>query len=166
MSTVNIPQWNAHGVLPPINLASPTSLDRSPYNVTLTDLIHRYATSRQRKNILNGFLNFRHELHNLGLVQGFQWLDGSFLENIELIEERSPNDIDIVTFYCLPSNVTQITLLDSNPRLFNSKHTKKDFLVDAYFVQLNTNNNKALIRNAIYWNTFGRIGVMICGKAI
>ena len=89
MTNVAIPDWNAQGVLPPINPASPTSFDRSPYQISLTDLVLRYATSAARETILGGFLRFRAALHAAGLIQGFQWIDGSFLEHIELIEERS-----------------------------------------------------------------------------
>ena len=43
-------------------------------------------------HLLQGFLNYRKKLHELGLVQGVQWLDGSFVENIEVLESRAPND--------------------------------------------------------------------------
>jgi hypothetical protein len=37
------------------------------------------------------------------LNQGFQWLDGSFAEQIELLEGRPPKDIDVVSFpLCQP----------------------------------------------------------------
>ncbi|WP_426763559.1 DUF6932 family protein [Hafnia paralvei] len=34
----------------------------------------------------------------MGLAEGFQWVDGSFTENVELIERRTPNDVDVVIF--------------------------------------------------------------------
>lgn len=151
MSTGTIPTWNAQGVLPPINPASPISDDRSPYVVSLTEIILRYATSPERNAILDGFLNFRSELHAVGLTSGFQWLDGSFLEHIEIIDSRPPNDIDIVTFYLLQNGATQKDISASNPRLFYPKHTKEDHRVDAYFQQLNTASLEPLVKKTIYW---------------
>ena len=79
MSVMAIPNWSASGVLPPISPAAPASTDRSPYEASLTDLILHFNTSAERQTILTGLLDFRAALHGLGLVQGFQWLDGSFL---------------------------------------------------------------------------------------
>lgn len=52
----------------------------------------------ERRELLKGLLEFRSELHRIGLVDGIQWLDGSFIENVEEIEGRHPKDIDVVTF--------------------------------------------------------------------
>jgi len=151
MTNVAIPDWNAQGVLPPINPASPTSFDRSPYQISLTDLVLRYATSAARETILGGFLRFRAALHAAGLIQGFQWIDGSFLEHIELIEERSPRDVDVVTFYHLSSGQTQQTLLAAYPQLFVPQTAKQVYQVDARFVQLNQQRPEPLVRQSAYW---------------
>ena len=66
MSTVAIPSWTASGVVPPINPASSASTDRSPYAVSLTDLILHFSTSTDRHAILTGFLDFRAALHSMG----------------------------------------------------------------------------------------------------
>jgi hypothetical protein len=67
------------------------------------DLVTRFATTPERQAIIAGLLAYRHALHATGLVRGFQWLDGSFAEHVEVIEQRPPNDIDVVTFYGLRS---------------------------------------------------------------
>jgi len=82
MSRAGIPDWNAQGVIPPIDVNDPASLARSPYQVALTDLILKFATSPERREILDGLLRFRASLHNLGLTSGFQWINGSFLEYV------------------------------------------------------------------------------------
>lgn len=154
MSSDAIPNWNAQGVLPPINSKSPTSLDdRSPYVVSLTELINRYATSPKRKAILEGLLKFRKALHAVGITSGFQWLDGSFLEDIEMIGSRPPNDIDVVTFYHLPNGIKQEDLLTSNDRLFTLSLTKVDYSVDAYFVTLNMKSPENLVKICTYWHS-------------
>jgi hypothetical protein len=151
MSPVAIPRWNARGVIPPISQASPTSTNRSPYVVSLSDLVLRYATSRERIAVLSGFLNFRTALHAAGLVRGFQWVDGSFLEDVELIERRPPADIDVVTFYYLPVGSTQQQLLNASPQLFDHARTKTSFEVDAYFSELSSSPLEPLIRTVSYW---------------
>ncbi|MBF0550439.1 MAG: hypothetical protein HQK60_07880 [Deltaproteobacteria bacterium] len=156
MNFSTIPPWNAQGVLPPVNPASPVSVDRSPYLVPLADLILQYGTSPDRQAILKGLLGFRQALHQAGLVHGFQWLNGSFLEHIESIESRPPKDIDVVTFYHPPLNITEESLVSQNPRLFNAELTKEDYRVDAHFVQLDPQNTNSqdleyLIELTTYW---------------
>lgn len=151
MSNVAIPDWSSQGVLPPTNPNSPTSTDRSPYLVSLTDIVLRFGTSPERKSMLAGFLAFRSALHVVGLTQGFQWVDGSFLENVEMIESRAPRDLDVVTFFYVPSGQTQLNLVQASPCLFDPVHTKVDYNVDAYFVQLNNEAPESLVGLSAYW---------------
>ena len=151
MSDIAIPNWNPKGVLPPISSCSQESAARSPYLVSLTDFVLRFGTSLERKTILEGFLDFRSALHAAGLTRGFHWVDGSFLENIEIIESRSPHDIDVVTFFRLPPGQTQVALSSSQPRLFDPARTKADYHVHAYFVQLNADAPEALVSQSAYW---------------
>lgn len=146
-----IPDLNAEGVLPPFDELNPTSFYRSPYSVLLPDLVLRFGSTPPRQEILRGYLRFRSALHDAGLVRGFQWIDGSFLENIEGIENRDPKDIDVITFYYLPDEQTQESLARSSPRLFNSRLTKQDYHVDAYYVQLNETAPETLVGLSTYW---------------
>src|SRR4051812_26048050 len=118
MSTVAIPTWNANGVIPPISSANPTSAERSPYVVSLSEFVLRFVSTGKRKQILDGFLRHRSRLHAAGLTSGFQWLDGSFLENIEVTETRDPKDLDVVTFFTIPIGVTQAQLRTRTPDAF------------------------------------------------
>ena len=111
MNSVPIPHWNAQGLIPPMDVASPVSANRSPYMVTLNDLVMRFGISIARCRILDGLLRYRAALHGLGVTRGFQWLDGSFLEHIEVLDSRPPNDIDVVTFFHLPAGETQASLV-------------------------------------------------------
>lgn len=151
MSGCIIPGWNTQGVLPPVDPINPVSRDRSPYVVSLVDFVLRFGTSQKRLDIIDGFLAFRSKLHEAGLIRGFQWLDGSFLESIESLESRHPNDIDVVTFYYLPSNSTQATLLSDHPQLFNHNFIKNNYYVDAYFIDLTGNIPEELVSNSAYW---------------
>ncbi|MBF0345640.1 MAG: hypothetical protein HQL06_15610 [Nitrospirae bacterium] len=149
MSTVAIPGWNHQGILPPI--IDINTVTRSPYAVLFTDFVLRFGTTPKRQTILSGFMSFRAQLHAAGLVKGFQWINGSFLENIEMIENRDPADVDVVTFFYLPPNKTQKDLNEAYPRLFNPVHTKDDYHVDAYFVQLNVDTPETLVQLSSYW---------------
>lgn len=103
MIQLRLPEWNSQGFLPAIMPGEAGhSLNRSPYTISCVELVERYGSSIKRLEILKGFLNYRKKLHDLGLVQGVQWLDGSFVENIEVLEGRAPNDIDVVTFANMP----------------------------------------------------------------
>ncbi len=141
MYTVTIPNWNSIGVIPPIDEQQPTSAERSPYLVSLIDFVRRFGNTQERISVLNGFLKYREALHSVGLVSGFQWLDGSFLEHVELLESRHPNDIDVVTFYELPIGKTQLNLQSQAPALFPATRSgqqslKSTYHVDAYLEYL------------------------------
>ena len=148
MSTVAIPQWNIRGFLPPIDPVDPVSAERSPYHVTLLDMILRFATSPDRCRVLKGFLAYRAALHNAGLIEGFQWINGSFTEQVETIEHRSPNDIDVVTFVKTPDNFIPT---DDLMELFDLDTAKKRFLVDSYFVELDHEPPETLVEHSTYW---------------
>lgn len=147
-----VPDWTNAGTVPPIRPgAAGSSQDRSPYQVGVAHFCEQFGTTQERRHILNGFLDFRLELHNAGLVEGFQWLDGSFLERVELTEQRAPRDIDIVTFLELPANDTQATLLGRAPQLFDQSRLKKDYNVDAYFSVLGQRLGSSMVRQIAYW---------------
>lgn len=110
---VPIPSWNNEGLLPAVDVTAPTSANRAPYAVSLSDFVMRFSTSAERIEILEGFLKYRAALHAVGLIAGFQWVDGSFVENVEICprRRRSPHDVDVVTFYEMPVGATQSSLL-------------------------------------------------------
>ncbi len=147
MTTVAIPAWNPQGLLPPIDVLNPTSVERSPYRVALTDVMVRFATSKERRQILRGWLGYRAALHGMGLTDGFQWLDGSFLEQVETLENRAPQDMDVVTFLNPPAGFApsqpQMAVLDNGA-------AKQAFRVDSYLVDLNLPADD-LIERCTYW---------------
>ncbi len=150
MSTVSIPRWNSEGVLPPIDSADPTSASRSPYQVALADFVLHFGTSEPRCAILDGLLRYRAALHAAGLVEGFQWINGSFLEHVEVVLNRPPNDVDVVTFYRLPAGATQKGIRDIAPDLFDHDSVKQEFRIDGYLVHLDQ-TPKALVERSAYW---------------
>lgn len=146
-----IPAWNSAGVMPPIRPGvQGNSSDRSPYRVELPAFVDRFATSPERMAILDGLLRFRAGLHKAGIVAGFQWLDGSFLEQVEIIEERAPRDMDAVNFIDL-TGVDQAELARQHTALFDHEKVKTDYRIDAYFMQTGGQLDEATIRRISYW---------------
>lgn len=143
--------FNMAGVMPPIDQSNPTSPIRSPYSLGVKDFVNLFSFTKERVEILLGLLEYRLELYNIGIFSGFQWLDGSFVTDIETLENRPPNDIDVVTFFHLPPNETQESFFPKTNNLLNSKFTKPKFKVDAYPVVLGSVLTPYLIGNMTYW---------------
>jgi hypothetical protein len=149
MHQIPIPRWNARGVLPPIDFANPTSLYRSPYPVSLLELVVRFGTTTTRRSILQGFLAYRAELHKAGLDAGFQWLDGSFTENLETAERRAPKDIDLVSFLEGSAQLHDATIAANDA--FDRSRAKTHYLVDGYFVELDALPSHEVVSWSAYW---------------
>ncbi|WP_156369449.1 hypothetical protein [Duganella sp. Leaf126] len=128
-----IPSWNMAGVLPPVHPGMPGhSADRSPYPAVLADVIERFSTSPERISILQGLMRLRAAFHAMGVVNGFQWFDGSFLEHVEALESRPPNDIDVVTYFELPIGISEANLVARAPEIFDHDKVKATYQVDHY----------------------------------
>lgn len=96
----------------------------------MLDFVQRFAITDARMLICQGLIDYRAELRRLG-VQGFQWLDGSFVEDVENYRPQKPQpaDIDLVTFANFgPQHDPQLDDL--------SQRSKSQYHVDGYFVSL------------------------------
>lgn len=152
VSNRKLPAWDLSGVMPPVRPgAEGHSSERSPYQASLVDLVHQFAVSEERARLLRGLLNYRNSLHEAGLVSGFQWLDGSYMEHVEVLENRPPRDIDVVTFFHLPNGMTQQSLAEAYPDIFNHTGVKKAFNVDSYYFPLGTSVEATRVRQLTYW---------------
>jgi hypothetical protein len=147
-----IPAWNMEGILPPVWPGEDgTSVNRSPYTSTLTEVIDAFGLSTERNLILRGLLDFRQALYSAGIVQGFQWLDGSFMEDVENHHMRSPNDVDVVTYTTLLAGETQKILLARAPHLFDRESVKTTYKVDSYYLLLGQTLTESNVRMICYW---------------
>jgi hypothetical protein len=89
----------------------------------------------------------------LGFTQGFQWLDGSFVEDVESREERHPNDIDVVTFAHGPAGMSNDEIrrmLALRSDLFDRDLCKQGFRCDTSIVNLST-SPEWLVAQTRYW---------------
>lgn len=152
MHSESIPNWDGDGVIPPMDPRDPMSSSRSPYRASLVDVMERFGNSAPRRDLLSGFLGFRAELHQAGLVRGFQRIDGSFVENVEMARGRAPGDVDVATFFHVPDGYTEESFADAYPDFFNPSAMKRDFGVDAYLAAVNLNDLEMIVRRAAYWH--------------
>jgi hypothetical protein len=132
-----IPPFNLSNVLPPYTGTKPTErASCSPYRIKTSELVSRFATSSDRIRLLNGLLDLRQALRGVGIVSGEQWIDGSFVENVEVIRGRAPGDVDVVTFAARPvlDDVRWRQTINANLDIFDSKRAKSKFGCDHYFL--------------------------------
>jgi len=149
-----IPPFTHAAVLPPY-LGDATDETRSPYGATMEELVSRFATSIERRDILSGLLTYRAALREkLGVTSGIQWLDGSFVEDVERSEGRPPADIDVLTIATFPP---ASALTAGQRELLDSKHTKSRYRCDAYPLDLSRVKSVDLVLARVtYW--FGLFG--------
>lgn len=151
---LDIPDFTISGVLPPYLGSTATDpAAMSPYGTTLTRIANKLCASDERKVIFRGLLQYRQALSGIGLTSGFQWLSGSFMENIEAIESRAPRDVDVVTFVHRPPGLDDAAiqaLIATNPRIFVPAQAKATYHCDAYFLDL-AMLPEAIVNQTRYW---------------
>lgn len=157
-----IPPFDHNNVLPPYLGPTPTSMAaQSPYKCDILEFCQHFATSADRVAILKGFVNFRIKCYATYIRQGFQWVDGSFMENVELSQHRSPNDIDVVTFAFGMNDYIVNSIKRHFPEFLDSTLSKPKYMVDHYLIVADY-DPASTIEAVRYWNQlFGhnRIGV-------
>jgi hypothetical protein len=148
-----IPDFNHSHVLPPFLGEALTHAESSPYTVGALELVERFATTAERRLILSGLLDFRAAMRQLGFEQGFQWLDGSFVENIEALQGRAPGDIDVVSFVHVPAGLSATqtqAMMDANPDLFDKARCRARYQCDPMIINLGKRPDK-LVQDVRYW---------------
>ena len=119
----------------------------SPYDVTASEIVARFGTTPGRREILRGWLDHRAAMRVIGIDKGFQWLDGSF------VEDKEPNDLDLVIFPHRPETPDWSAwrpLFNLNPQVFDRRTVKERFRLDVFYVQLDA-NPESLVSLTRYW---------------
>ncbi len=148
-----IPDWELH-VIPPVGPVPPEQQDlpenRSPYEATLLQLVERFATTPERVKLLHDLMDYREALYAVGVTEGFQWINGSFVEHVEARDrpgkEPKPYDIDVVTFYHQPD--------DQPPEfhdLFRTSMIRDRYNIDAFNLVMGTPTTNHLVESVAYW---------------
>ena len=146
-----IPSLTADGVLPPfVGPGGPaaSSQNLSPYKATALEVINRFGSTPSRKSILKGWLAHRAGLREVGFDRGFQWLDGSFVEN------KDPNDLDVVTFLYRPPWINDPKSLSShiqeNLHLFQRPSVRERYSLDFFPVDLD-GSSEVIVESSRYF---------------
>ncbi|QLG96451.1 hypothetical protein HZF02_17005 [Pseudomonas yamanorum] len=86
----------------------------------------------------------------MGVVSGFQWLNGSFMEHVELLEGRAPNDMDVVTFADIRPEVEAALTPEDIKALTDNPWIKQTYKVDFYLLPL-SEPAEFLVEMSAYW---------------
>lgn len=146
-----LPQFNLSGVLPPFDPgAGPAApAGRSPYLVTAAELVAGFGTSAERRALLRSLFEYRASLRSIGLG-GYQWIDGSFLEDVEMQRGRPPGDIDLVTFVTRPDGFHEQEhwhqFLEDQANTFWPEGAG----LDCYLVDMSL-KPEVIVSQAVYW---------------
>ncbi|MGV0921850.1 DUF6932 family protein [Empedobacter falsenii] len=147
-----IPDFDHNHVTPP-HIGDPRKEeDISPYYSNTLEFVTKFGTSIERVDILKKFLEFRQKLSEYGFTNGYQWLDGSFTENIEILENRAPRDLDIITLYDQPifTNDQILNISNNFKSFFDSEISKREYKLDHYPFNY-TNNPDFTVKYTTYW---------------
>lgn len=156
-----IPDFGLGNVLPPFmgGDAAEVVLPRSPYAATMSELVDRFATSRERATILRGLKSYRDDLRSVGLSQGFQWIDGSFVEACEVVKGRPPGDVDVLCAvhrpaqHSIPDHWGKFVAAHENT-LFDPQHCKATYSCDSYFIDLDAPPRSVADQTAYWFGLF------------
>lgn len=149
---MTIPPYSASGLLPPYVGLNP-ALGVSPYPTDSLELVRRFATSQARCQLLLELFNWRGLLVGIGL-EGVQWLDGSFCEDIETLERRDPRDVDVVTIFQRPAHLRTDAAwgaqIAASPAAFDHAQLKANNHLDTYWVDVQF-GPALLVEQVSYW---------------
>lgn len=146
-----IPPFTINGVLPPyVGPDGPggAAEDMSPYVTTGLEIVSTLASTNERRAILLGWLKYRADLRAIGFERGFQWLDGSF------VEDKEPRDLDVVSFLYRPPGISDPTqllmVMRANAKLFVRNLVKAEYKLDAFPIDLD-GSPEALVSSTRYF---------------
>lgn len=157
-ATLNrIPEFTIGGLLPPVgpDVVGPV---RSPYLVSMQEVVRRLGNSPRRRHLLRNLLAYRALLRAGGFETGLQFLDGSFVENVESHSGREPGDIDVYSLLDIPPRYLQDPALWQTQgyafwrdEVQNRRLNKQRFALDTYATLIQELSFFQLIENVIYW---------------
>ena len=146
-----IPALTVDGVLPPFvgpggPAGSPQNM--SPHSATALEVVTYFGSTPSRQSILQGWLDHRAGLRTAGFDRGFQWLDGSFVEN------RDPRDLDIVTYLYRPHGIPDpkslLSHIQANLHLFQRSTVRVNYRLDFFPVDLD-GSPEAIVQMSRYF---------------
>ena len=154
----DIPALTVSGVLPPWVADPRYGANMSPYQTSLVKVANLFCSTGERRTIFSGLLRYRQALASIGLTAGFQWLSGSFLEDIETLETRPPHDVDVVTFFERPTQHATDpqwrAFVTANMNLWIPAQTKNAYHCDAQYIDLSFHARYIVDRTRFWFGLF------------
>jgi hypothetical protein len=146
------------GLLPPFAGTDPTTLARSPFLATMGELVAQLGGTPERRQLLRNLIAYRALLSGDGYNTGLQFIDGSFVEDIERSENRAPRDIDVFSLVDIPPKYLADRTLWSasglqfwNTEIADRNKNKSRFALDTYALLFQELPAIGLISGVIYW---------------
>lgn len=159
-NAMSIPAFDLGLVLPPFLGDRPgSSATQSPYRATTDDLVHRLGSTPERNTLLRGLLNLRAALRDIGVSNGFQWIDGSFVEDKERRLGIAPADIDVVTIFNRPAGLENEADWDDHTEpymltLFDPPYCKARYRCDAFYIDASRSGTSVATSSAFWFSLF------------
>ncbi|MDN2566535.1 hypothetical protein N1F89_09895 [Aquibium sp. A9E412] len=126
----------------------------------MVELTQTLAATDERKALLRNLLEYRRVLAGDGYVSGIQFIDGSFVENVEATALRAPRDIDIFSILNRPAKYAgaDAALLQAggvfwHERVANRDQNKATLNLDTYAVLVEELDLGSLLRHVMYWQS-------------
>jgi hypothetical protein len=155
-----VPAFDQRGFLPPFIGNDGTTGNRSPYVATMVELVASLGTTDPRRELVRGLLDYRQLLERLGYTLGFQYIDGSFVEDVEAREGRPPGDIDVFGFLVRPQRYQQdqaqwiaVGFPEWNSEIVDFTVNKRRFKIDTYAIAVDQVGPLDLIAATTYWSS-------------
>lgn len=105
----------------------------------MIELVQRFGYTLRRRQLLRNLIAYRALFASDNYVQGVQFIDGSFVEDVETVQNRDPNDIDVFTLVYPPEKYQldfDLWLSQGQPlweqQLTNRPQNKRLFSLDTY----------------------------------
>lgn len=126
----------------------------------MAELATAMGTTPHRKQLIVNLITYRHMLATEGYVSGIQFIDGSFVENVETIANRPPVDIDVFSVLNVPPKyLTDMSAWQATglpfwqTEIINRDRNKQRFGLDTYAVLFEERAAQPmnLISDIIYW---------------
>lgn len=153
-----LPGFMTSGLLPPIAGADEVDKDRSPYIITMPELVNALGTTPRRQRLLRNLLAYRALMYGHGYSAGIQFLDGSFVEDVERHSGREPGDIDVFSLLSIPQRYVQnpATWMPDGFNFWageiqNQPLNKIRFELDTYAVLIEDMPFVHLVKDVMYW---------------
>jgi len=124
----------------------------------MSELCRALGTTPHRQRLLKNLIAYRALISSDGYVEGLQFIDGSFVEDIERAEARGPKDIDVFSILVPPAKYianpvlwTASGLLFWQSEIADNPKNKIRFSLDCYAIMLDVSNIRFFLDRSLYW---------------